>query len=326
MPYSTRALMSTAAALISVAALAGCSGSGGLASSPVQRQTPTAARAAVQLPLTAQVVTQDLAIGPSRLSLGLLDGANHPVPDARVHLELYRLVGSQGTLSQEMDATFIAPGREAGLPEAITATDEHGRAHVQANIPRDVGVYVVRPNFDTAGPWGVQAKVTLPDGRTTAAQTTFEVQERSAMPAVGAPAPASANPTWRDVPDLRMIDSSAQPSKDLHERSVKDALAEHKPVVVLVATPGYCQSRFCGPELEIERRLEQQYRGQASFVHIEIWRDPVKQIPWDTVTEWHVTTEPYFFVVDRGGIIAAKFEGPTSIAELDSAMQRVLNQ
>ncbi len=34
-------------------------------------------------------------------------------------------------------------------------------------------------------------------------------------------------------------------------------------------------------------------------------------------------TEPYIFVIDRGGIITAKFEGPVSFAELDAALKQV---
>jgi len=46
-------------------------------------------------------------------------------------------------------------------------------------------------------------------------------------------------------------------------------------------------------------------------------------VPADAVTEWKLLSEPYLFVLDRGGVITAKFEGPVSLAELDAALAKV---
>jgi hypothetical protein len=91
------------------------------------------------------------------------------------------------------------------------------------------------------------------------------------------------------------------------------------------ATPGYCTSRLCGPELELARKLEPKYQGKADFIHVEIYKDPIKREVMPTVAEWRLETEPWFFVIDKVGIIRAKFEGPTTIEELDAALQQVVS-
>ena len=61
------------------------------------------------------------------------------------------------------------------------------------------------------------------------------------------------------------------------------------------------------------------------FIHVEVFadNDPAKGYNrW--MKEWHLQSEPWVFVVDRAGRIAAKFEGSVSQRELIAAVQRVL--
>ena len=43
------------------------------------------------------------------------------------------------------------------------------------------------------------------------------------------------------------------------------------------------------------------------------------------MVEWNLQTEPWIFVVDGRGMIRAKFEGLTTVRELEVALQQVLN-
>ena len=42
------------------------------------------------------------------------------------------------------------------------------------------------------------------------------------------------------------------------------------------------------------------------------------------VVEWKLPSDPWFFLVDRKGFIFAKFEGPTTRAELEESLERML--
>jgi hypothetical protein len=111
----------------------------------------------------------------------------------------------------------------------------------------------------------------------------------------------------------------------MHTSTIADAIAAGRPALVLFAVPGYCESRLCGPELEIMRKLYPLYRERVEFIHVEFYKDPgsPERVPVDTVREWNLRSEPWFFLIDSKGSIAAKFEGPVSLQELDEALKAV---
>jgi hypothetical protein len=154
----------------------------------------------------------------------------------------------------------------------------------------------------------------------------FNVAAQGITPAIGSPAPRSRNLTVADVADLSEIDSSANPSPEMHTSTIASAIEAGRPALVLFAVPGFCESRLCGPELEIMRRLLPKYRDRVEFIHIEFYRNPgsPQRTVSDTAREWNLRTEPWFFLIDKQGLISAKFEGPVSSQELEQALDAVL--
>ncbi len=283
-----------------------------------------AATGASASPFAPVVASSDLAVGHNRFSLGITDQkTNQPLPDARVHFRFFTLKGDQGTLRSEADARFVAPARDAGVTGIIQHRHPDGANHPHANVEADVGVYVADVQLDQPGSWGVQATFTTADGRQGQVNAGFDVLARSISPAIGAPAPRTRNLTIRDVKNLSEIDTAIEPDPALHQTTVADAIAAGKPVLVAFVTPGYCQTRFCGPTYELVRKLVPTYGDKAALIHIEIWKDPIAKTPFEAVAEWKLQSEPYIFVVDRAGNIAAKFSGPVGLAELDQAMAQV---
>jgi peroxiredoxin len=153
----------------------------------------------------------------------------------------------------------------------------------------------------------------------------FDVLEKGTIPNIGDQAPPSVTLTAADVTDLSIIDTSPDPSLEMHEMSVKDAVTSGKPSVILFAAPGYCTSRMCGPEYEIMKKLYNENKGKGvNFVHVEFYSDPStpQKRPVAATSEWNLRTEPWFFVVDGKGKITARFEGPTGLNELQEALQK----
>jgi hypothetical protein len=128
-----------------------------------------------------------------------------------------------------------------------------------------------------------------------------------------------------DTNDLTLLDTSANPTADMHTLTIADAVANRKPTLVLFAAPGYCTSSLCGPEYEIMRKIYPQYRDRVQFIHVEFYENPSSsgRGPVQAAKEWGLQTEPWFFVVDAGGAISAKFEGPTGLSELEAALKAV---
>ena len=140
--------------------------------------------------------------------------------------------------------------------------------------PTVAGVFVAHPEFDIAGSWELQAEFTTADGQQVLATSAFPVNESSETPAIGDPAPASVTPTASDVEDLSHITTAAEPDPALYALSLHEAVAETKPFVVLFATPAYCVSFTCGPQVQELSTLRAKYVGQANFIHVEVFNDP----------------------------------------------------
>ena len=139
---------------------------------------------------------------------------------------------------------------------------------------------------------------------------------------IGHDAPRSKNLTVSDVSDITTIDSSANPSPDMHTSTIAAAIAAGKPTLVLFAVPGYCTSQLCGPEYEIMRKLFAQYKDRVEFIHVESYKNPTSanRELVDAAKEWGLHSEPWFFVVGKDGKVSMKFEGPTSMQELQEAL------
>jgi hypothetical protein len=70
--------------------------------------------------------------------------------------------------------------------------------------------------------------------------------------------------------------------------------------------------------------LERQFGKRVGFIHIEVWKDAnPSHGPAPAFVQWHLHTEPWVFVINRRGIITARFEGPTPASEIRPAIQKV---
>ncbi|HLF76764.1 MAG TPA: hypothetical protein VJB57_04670 [Dehalococcoidia bacterium] len=274
--------------------------------------------------ITPILANSELVVGLNRIAIGILDRDGVPIVDAKVKLTFYDLNGGQTVKKEEFDAVSRVPARDAGIAEQIDITNPDGSRRTQFNVGEDVGIYTAMVTFERGGNWGLKIDVdsTKPKVKQTVLPR-FNVLEKGITPAIGSPAPRSRNLTAADVTDLTIIDTSPKPSVEMHTSTIADAIAAGKPTLVLFAVPGYCESRLCGPELEIMRKLFPKYRDRAEFIHVEFYKDPSRpnKTPVDAVREWNLRSEPWFFLIDKQGNIAAKFEGPTSLQELDEAMQ-----
>jgi hypothetical protein len=293
-----RALGATVGLLVSLA-LAACDdpGTGATPSAPLA-STPTVPA------LSAQVVASQLTVGARRVPIGIVDH-NTPVTDATVHVRAFASVGGSAQLKDEADAPF----RGEGLQGA--------------------GLYIAQLRLDTVGQWVAQVIVQRPGGAAVGLAAPFKVLSVATVPAVGQAAPRSRNQTLADVPDASYIDSG-NPPDDMHAISIADAIAQHRPALVVFATPAFCESATCGPQVHAVQVVEPTYRDRLTFIHVEIYRDfkpdPSKRQLTATVLEWSLQTEPWVFLIDARGTIAAEFEAATSADELKAAVEQLLSR
>jgi hypothetical protein len=252
--------------------------------------------------LEAQIVSTEVLVGPKvRFPVGILEH-NTPVKDAHVHIRSFFL----GNGSQETRGESDAPFRGDGLQGA--------------------GAYVAHFDFDKAGSWGAEITAARPTGAHGVIRLSFNVLAQSVVPAPGQPAPRSHNPTAADVPDASYIDSG-NPPDDMHQVSIADAIAKHQKSLVVFASPAFCTSRICGPEVQVVQSLEASYRDRLTFIHVEIYTnykpDPAKKQLAQTVIDWRLQTEPWIFLIGADGTIRDRFEGPTATDEVRDGIDRL---
>jgi len=161
-------------------------------------------------------------------------------------------------------------------------------------------------------------------GRLERSNAIVFMPKSGAPPRVGQAAIKIATPTSAQTGrDVSSIDTRVPPS-DMHRDNFADVLGK-KPTVLTFATPQLCQSRVCGPVVDEILQLESEYRGRASFIHMEIYRDnEVSKGFRQQVRAWKLPTEPWVFTIDRRGRIAGRIEGPASIAEFRALIERAL--
>jgi len=143
------------------------------------------------------------------------------------------------------------------------------------------------------------------------------------VPEVGDPAIRVHTETPEDVGgDLEQIDTRLPPLRELHEVDFADVVGR-EPVVLQFATPQLCQTRVCGPVVDVMAEVRSRTRG-VNFIHQEIYRDNDIQKGFrPPVAAWRLPTEPWTFVIDRRGRVVERFEGALSVRELEEAVRRV---
>lgn len=251
------------------------------------------------------LASTDLAVGPNRLVFGVLGGSG-PLRAPDLKARFVYVDGDATAILFEAEARFVEwPG---------------GRS----------GVYVIDDvEFDSAGRWGMIVDVVTDDGAALIGQSGLVVNQESSSPAVGSPAPQSASKTSSDVTDLSELTTSPTPDPALYELSISDAIGGRQTTVVTFATPAFCQTTTCGPQVEVLSSLRLRHT-ESAFIHVEVYDNP-DEIDGDLsnarisplMDEWGLLTEPFTFIIDAAGQIAAKFEGYVTEDELEAALSRL---
>jgi hypothetical protein len=226
------------------------------------------------------------------------------------------------------------------LAVAGPATSNDKPASIGA-LSDGVGVYSATFTFPKPGFWTAQIRQSK--GGKVLAETAVDVKAKNSIPDVGDPAPATQNPVLLNgqkpsVP-INRIDSRSGPDAlaeladpALHTEVIADLLKAHRPFVVVVSTPAYCQSKFCGPITDLVDERAKTATATASddglaFVHLEVFANATENMVNKWAAEWILGDgegrEPWVFLVGRDGKIAARFDNVMTSAEFISALTKL---
>lgn len=216
---------------------------------------------------------------------------------------------------------FPAPAISLDVPEEFqseTSKAEYGKG--------DNGIYVSELKALKGVEHQQVMTLTNLNGRYHATLQSLGFRKEPATPEVGSKAPVIDNQTVDDVGGEKNVAKicTREPADSMHGEKMKNAISQGKPIVLVFATPKHCVSKVCGPVVDVAEYVSSKYADRAAFIHQEIYNDndPAKGF-MEQVGLYGLPTEPYTFVIDGNGRVAAKFEGPVTIPELEGAVRKV---
>ena len=316
------------AALLVCALLAGC---GGDDSSSDDQQAPPAAKAQ-DFPKPdgkslAELLKEtggngpvlapsglELRTGKHRFGFALFSRSREQITDASVAIYTAPAGGgpAQGPYLARWESLAVRPQFQSRQ----TASDpDSAKSIYTAEIPFDAP-----GNYELLGIARVGGK--LVPATTPSPGVVVKKESDDPIPAVGTRPPRIHTPTVAEVGgDVASIDTRLPPSS-MHEADFADVLGK-KPVVLLFATPQLCQSRVCGPVVDVAEQVKASGGDDVEFIHMEIFRNNrIDDGVRPQMAAFHLQTEPWLFVFDRSGKVAARIEGAFSERELEQAISK----
>jgi hypothetical protein len=157
----------------------------------------------------------------------------------------------------------------------------------------------------------------------------FLVAESADVPIVqiGDPMRSAATSTFDDARGVDPICTRAVPCP-FHEISLDDALTSSLPTVLLMSTPGFCQTDICGPVLDLLIDAVGD-RTDLDVIHAEIYTDP-SQFAGGTYPEvtpvvatFALPYEPQLLVASAEGSIVGRLDTTWDRTELTDALASI---
>lgn len=352
-PMLSRRALAVLACLLAIAAVAlpgcgggsdgttGSSGSGESRPAPPKSTFPSAEGKSLSQVLEAADEPSKLVVSPAalvyykgenRYTFGVFERDRTQVSDADVALYFAKVPsGKTGKAGGGFDSTggstSTKNAEERALDEPAVGpfpakieslqTEPAFRAQTTTSDPNAATVvYSTKVDFPSNGEWRIAALIKKDGELTASLLPSAVVGEYSKIPQVGQKAPLIHTPTPADVGnDLSKLTTRIPPDTQ-HEVDYADAYGK-EPIVLLFATPQFCQSRVCGPVVDVAEQLKQLYGDKAAFIHMEIYDDNDPNNPVrPQVQAFHLPSEPWLFAIGRDGRIKDVIEGAFGVEEL----------
>jgi hypothetical protein len=270
-----------------------------------------------QMPEAKLVVSpagQVIDVGTNRIAFGVFTLGGEQVDDADI--ALYFAHGPDGPAQGPFPARVESLKTPAAFRAKTTSEDPSSAT----------SVYVVpRVRVERRGELTMLAVIRRGDELEGTRPPSLVAGKFADIPDVGEMAPRIHTPTADEVTDIGEIDTRIPPDS-MHDVDYADVLGK-KPILLVFATPQLCQSRVCGPTVDIQEEVKSRIGDQAAFIHMEVYND--NEIPKGVrpqLRAFNLESEPWAFVIDRNGRIAARFEGAFGAEELTQAVEAAIGR
>jgi hypothetical protein len=185
-------------------------------------------------------------------------------------------------------------------------------------------VYSTELNLPADGQYRPAVLIKEKGGWSAKVLASVKVGEYAKIPRPGDKAPTIETPTAKSAGgDLAKLSTRVPPDTQ-NKVNYADVLGK-EPILLLFATPKFCQSRVCGPVVDVAQQAQHDFEGKANFIHMEIYNDndPSKGVR-PQVRRFHLPTEPWLFAIDREGVVSAAIEGAFGTKLMDRTVEKAI--
>jgi hypothetical protein len=314
--------------LILAAMVAGCGGTG--------RHKPIASPVKPAVRLAAEATAADFP-KPAGRTLEELASALTPIPRAGLATSVFTpgenrlafgVLDSSNRFVYGKSAVYLAPrpsdpaqGPFVAKPDPLTVVGKYRSQQGAAPGSEIEAIYEAKVPLPKPGPYALLI-MTRVGKRNYGAGQSFQVVKHTRIPAVGDRPPA----IHTDVEGAGNIDQidTRRPHDDMHKVDFASVIGK-KPVALVFATPQLCQSRVCGPVVDVAEQLKAQYGDRVTFIHEEVYvGNDLKKGYRRPLRAFHLQTEPWLFTFDRRGRVAARLEGSFGVNAFKRALDAAL--
>lgn len=316
-------MLLTLAALVALA-VAGCGGgSGETRPAPPPKDFPQAQGKTIsQLLHDSGAVPSELVVAPAsqvfdtgeeRYPFGVFTPGQEQVEDVEVALYFAKDGKSKviGPLPAKLETLQTKPAYRS---QNGSGPGEAKSVYVvpKVDFPRD-GAYLAIAMIKTEGGKLEVSRIPSP-----------VVGQYPNVPKVGQRPPKIETLTAADVGnDLEKIDTRVPPDQ-MHKVNFAEVLGK-KPIVLVFATPALCQSRVCGPVVDVVQQVADKYEPRVDFIHQEVYVDnEIGKGLRPQLKAFHLPTEPWTYLIDAEGVIKDRLSGAFGVDELEEAMSTIL--
>ncbi len=358
-----RSVVAPGCLLVAAALLAGCGG--GSASSvatlspptpgesrpaPPAREFPSASGKTLAQVLRESVGPADLVVAPTaqvfyegqnRYPFEVFQRDRSQVSSAKIALYIAKAPPKRRQRSSAANAGAPAGGKAAANPNPLggraagpflasvesLATKPAFRSKTTALDPTaSTSVFSTNIDFPSDGEWRVLALLRQGKKTTATLLPSVMVGEFTKIPRVGQMAPVIQTPTAASVGgDLAKITTRVPP--DTQNMVNYAEVLGKEPIILLFATPKFCQSRSCSPAVDVAEQVKKLYGDKAAFIHMEIYNEnkPSKGVR-SQVRTFHLPSVPWLFVINRKGVIRSAIEGAFGVEKLTQEVRKVIGE
>lgn len=259
-----------------------------------------------------------LAAGiPQRLPFGLMSGGVFvlgPGESEEVKIQLFN--DSDGSLAFE--------GQVGGRVVAHAHSDGAAEDHAHDGVVR-----YFAPTLTIPEPGPYRLVVTSGDQAAGLGLMALDPQDVR-VPGSGQPMPQLDTPTVGDPGDVDPICTRTPPC-EFHSHTPAEMLDAGEPFVLLIATPAYCQTEFCGPVLDVLIDVQPDFPG-LTMIHAEVYSNPaevdgnfadpnLRVAP--VLQELGMDYEPSLFIVGSDGLVVHRLDNVYDEIELRDSLRDV---